>query len=268
MHARARALVGPIEPVVAGALPILWPTGALVLRHVGAPLSRLPRALGQARELLLRLADAGHEPIAPRREVGRVDRQVVRLDRGGRADDGLLAKAQLVKAGVGQVAPAQRLRGGHAPGVRHAAREPEAAARRILVVAQGQVAVADAVPFAVALAHVAGAAFPSALHGRRIPREAAAGGGGRIGGQLALLILVRAFAVPRPRRPPLVGNKVHLRRRRRVLLQSQLRDRRPALPLVPPLVQRASCPGGADANPRAQSIRGRAHVERGGRGGR
>ena len=51
---------------------------------------------------------------------------------------------------------------------------------------------------------------------------------------------------------------------RRVLLQSQLGDGRPALPLVPPLVPRASCLGRVDAHPRAMS--GRAHAERSGRG--
>ena len=218
--------------------------------------------------------DAGHESIAPRRQVGGIRRQVVRLDRGVRPDDGLLAKAQLVKACVRQVAPAERLRGGHAPGVRHAACKPKAAARRILVVAQGQVAEADAVSFAEAFAHVAGAAFTSALHGRRIPRETAAGGGGRlrIEGQLALVVLVRAFGVSRPRRlaagarPPLVGNKAYLRCRCCVLLQSQLSDGRTTLPLVPPVVPRASCTGSVDAYPRTHRIGGRAHAERGGRG--
>eukprot|EP00964_Phaeocystis_antarctica_P085279 scaffold53844_cov66-Phaeocystis_antarctica.AAC.2 len=154
VHARAGAGVGLVVPVVGGAGAGLGAINALVLRDVGAARPGLPRAL-----------DHLHELRAPRRQRGRVDHGLVRLDGRVGAHHRLLADAVLVKAlRVGRPEAIERLRRIHAPGVGHAVGDAVAPSGGEHVVAHGQVRVAGAV---AALRRALGAAFDR----RVIPRE-------------------------------------------------------------------------------------------------
>ena len=194
VHAARAALLGLVEPVLARALAGGGALEALVLRHVRAARRRLPRALGQAGVQLALLDDLGDQLRIPRRQGGRVDwRHVPGRSRLG-ADDNLLADAQVVEGVLlvlGPVAAVDHGRGGRAPGIGHASRVRPAPARRVLVVAIGQIPVAH-----VFGAVASGATLHAALDGSVVPRLSAAGARGKLA-PIGILLrrLRRAFRV-------------------------------------------------------------------------
>eukprot|EP00964_Phaeocystis_antarctica_P053306 scaffold31278_cov74-Phaeocystis_antarctica.AAC.3 len=175
VHTARAALFGLVEPVLAGAFACGGALDALVLCHVRAARRGLPRALWQARVQLALLDDQGHQVCIPRRQGGRVHRRDVLVRARLGPDDNLLADAQVVEGVLLVLGPVRAVdhgRGGRAPGIGHASRVRPAFARRVLVVARGQVQVAHVLD-----AVAPGATLHAALDGSVVPRLSAAGPG-------------------------------------------------------------------------------------------
>eukprot|EP00964_Phaeocystis_antarctica_P082249 scaffold51572_cov67-Phaeocystis_antarctica.AAC.3 len=178
VHAARAALLGLVEPVLTGALAGGCSLDALVLRNVRAARRRLPRALGQAGVRVGLRDDHGHELRIPRRQLRGVDRLLVLVSHRLRPHHDLLADAQVVEGVALVLAPVRAVehgRGGHAPGIRHAARIRPASARRVLVVAHGEVQEAHGLD-QWALRHT----LRAALDGRVVPRLSTTGAAGII----------------------------------------------------------------------------------------